>query len=191
MLCSPVDAVIDSTQQIVNLTSANFAADVVQRHCATKSALWIFQPLSSPIDCAENFRGVLNDPPEAHQPVGFLGRETSFSPAPLQCRSRDRKLARQRLERLIDLVPQMFELAERQSFADMPDHFRGRDVLLRQHTFGTITDSRLFADTAPPGIPSFNRLTQLGKLYDSNGLVKQFKSYHGLRGFRRLLQLGR
>src|ERR1700730_7556603 len=86
-LCSPVDAVLDSTQQIVHLTSANFAAGVVQRHCATKSALRIFQPLSSTIDCAENFRCVLNDPPKGIQPVRLLRRQTTVGSSALQCRS--------------------------------------------------------------------------------------------------------
>src|SRR6476620_3640001 len=82
-----INAVIDSTQQIVYFPCANFRFRIIERDRAAKTALWKLQPGPRFSNVAKNIRGMLEQSRKAHDLVRFVWRQSPGGFAPLQSRS--------------------------------------------------------------------------------------------------------
>src|SRR6266496_1001874 len=71
-----INAVIDSTQQIVHFSRANLRFRIIERDGAAKTALWKLQPDPRLFDVAKNVRGMLEQSQKAHHLVRLIGRQS-------------------------------------------------------------------------------------------------------------------
>src|SRR5262249_41625985 len=131
----------------------------------------MLQPSPGAINGSKEIDRLSKNFPESHHPIGFLRREPPLGFPALQCRPRNGKLMSQRLERLADLVSQMFQLAEGQALTHTFDYFGGKEIPFRQRSSRSVFPHRLFTDEITPRIAPFCRFAHLGKLNDSNGHV--------------------
>src|SRR5438046_5116849 len=108
-----INAVIDSSEQIVHFARADFRFRIIERKSATETVLRMFQPSPRFLDVAKNTRRVFQQSRKANDLVRFIRRQSPVCFAPLQCGSRDGKFCCELLKRHIDLSLQSFQIGER------------------------------------------------------------------------------
>ena len=125
MLVLRIDAVLHSTQQVLNLARANFCLGVLKRNGPAETVLRMFEPGARFVDVAEKVCGLAKQSRKTHHLVRFTRRQASSGLAPLQSRSRDGKLFGKLIERYVDLLSQFFEVSEGHSLLYSANQFRG------------------------------------------------------------------
>src|SRR5437764_4785181 len=81
---SGINAVIDSTQQILDFACTGLSARIVEWDCAAETDLWVFQPFSRSFDIAENCGRVSKQSRKTNNFVRFIWRESPRAFAPLE-----------------------------------------------------------------------------------------------------------
>src|SRR5260370_39742062 len=85
------------------------------------------------------------DTTESQHAIGFLRRKPTVGAPALQRRSRNRKMASERLQWLIDLISQCFDLLKRKSLRDMLNRLSRRKLSPQERRFICVRTTSAFA----------------------------------------------